>query len=103
MRSAPNAHPTRWTAATVITILKKQEYMGWCVLNKTTNRAIAVTNQQLGMLRARINKIKEWVYAQPIQDAPTIGEMMSAINRGQDMKSHWKKFQFYSSSSSFGS
>ena len=55
------------------------------------NRAIAVTNQQLGQLRARINKIKEWAYAQPIQDAPTIGEMMSAINRGQEIKSHWKR------------
>jgi len=55
------------------------------------NRAIAVTNQQLGQLRARIKKIKDWAYAQPIQDAPTIGEMMSAINRGQEMKSHWKR------------
>jgi len=35
MRSAPNAHPTKWSAATIITILRKQEYMGWCVLNKT--------------------------------------------------------------------
>ena len=35
MRSAPNAHPTKWSAATVITILRKQEYMGWAVLNKT--------------------------------------------------------------------
>jgi hypothetical protein len=34
MRSAPNAHPTKWSAATVITVLRKQEYMGWCVLNK---------------------------------------------------------------------
>ena len=35
MRSAPNAHPTKWSVATVITILRKQEYMGWTVLNKT--------------------------------------------------------------------
>jgi septal ring factor EnvC (AmiA/AmiB activator) len=55
------------------------------------NRAIAVTNQQLGMLRARIKKIKDWAYAQPIQDAPTIGEMMNAVNGGQNLKSHWKK------------
>ena len=26
-----------------------------------------------------------------IQDAPTIGEMMNAINGGQNLKSHWKK------------
>lgn len=35
MRSYPNAHPTKWSAATIIQILKKPEYMGWCVLNKT--------------------------------------------------------------------
>jgi DNA invertase Pin-like site-specific DNA recombinase len=35
MRSCPNADPTRWSAATVIQILKKEEYMGWSVLNKT--------------------------------------------------------------------
>jgi len=35
MRSFPNAHPTKWSAATVIAILRKQEYMGWTVLNKT--------------------------------------------------------------------
>jgi len=35
MRSVPNAHPTKWSAATVIAIIKKQEYMGWKILNKT--------------------------------------------------------------------
>jgi hypothetical protein len=55
------------------------------------NRLIAVTNQQLGQLRARIRKLKDWIYAQPIQDAPTIGEMMSSVNGGQNLKSHWKK------------
>jgi len=35
MRSAPNANPTRWSAGTIITILQKEEYMGWAVLNKT--------------------------------------------------------------------
>jgi DNA invertase Pin-like site-specific DNA recombinase len=35
MRSAPNAHPTNWSASAIIAICKKQEYMGWAVLNKT--------------------------------------------------------------------
>jgi DNA invertase Pin-like site-specific DNA recombinase len=38
-RSAPNAKPTRWSASAVITILKKEEYMGWKVLNKTTKES----------------------------------------------------------------
>jgi len=35
MRSHPNANPTKWSVATIIVILKKEEYMGWAVLNKT--------------------------------------------------------------------
>ena len=34
-RGAHNADPTKWAIATVIVILKKEEYMGWKVLNKT--------------------------------------------------------------------
>jgi len=33
---AHNADPTKWSLATIIVILKKEEYMGWKVLNKTT-------------------------------------------------------------------
>lgn len=32
---AHNADPYKWSTATVINLVKKQEYMGWCVLNKT--------------------------------------------------------------------
>lgn len=35
MRDFPDANPTNWSQATVIQILKKEEYMGWTVLNKT--------------------------------------------------------------------
>jgi DNA invertase Pin-like site-specific DNA recombinase len=34
-RSFPNAEPCRWSPTMVANILKRQEYMGWCVLNKT--------------------------------------------------------------------
>lgn len=34
-RSAPNAHPTRWSPSAIVAICKKEEYMGWKVLNKT--------------------------------------------------------------------
>ena len=55
------------------------------------NRAIAVTNQQLGQLRARIRKLKEWTYAQPVQDAPTMLDMMNGISLGSELKSRWRK------------
>ena len=34
-RGAHNADPYKWSSATVINILKKEEYIGWKVLNKT--------------------------------------------------------------------
>lgn len=34
-RPASGANPTRWAVATIIQILKREEYMGWKVLNKT--------------------------------------------------------------------
>jgi DNA invertase Pin-like site-specific DNA recombinase len=34
-RKYPNADPFAWTATMVSNILKRDEYMGWCVLNKT--------------------------------------------------------------------
>jgi len=35
MPNKPNKNPTKWAASTIIAILKKEEYMGWKVLNKT--------------------------------------------------------------------
>ncbi|MFP3154677.1 DUF4368 domain-containing protein [Lachnospiraceae bacterium ZAX-1] len=35
MRSFPEAEPYRWSPSMVSNVLKREEYMGWCVLNKT--------------------------------------------------------------------
>jgi DNA invertase Pin-like site-specific DNA recombinase len=35
MAGKPTANPTTWSAASVIVILRKQEHMGWTVLNKS--------------------------------------------------------------------
>jgi Recombinase. len=34
-RGAHNDNPTKWSIPTIIVILKKEEYMGWKILNKT--------------------------------------------------------------------
>jgi ssDNA-binding Zn-finger/Zn-ribbon topoisomerase 1 len=34
-RRYPNAEPFAWTATMIGNILKREEYLGWCVLNKT--------------------------------------------------------------------
>ena len=35
MKKTPNENPYRWTESTVINILKREEYKGWTILNKT--------------------------------------------------------------------
>ena len=55
------------------------------------NREIAITNQQMGQLRARIRKVKTWLYAQPLSDLPTMVSVMSHIADAQNLNTRWKK------------
>jgi hypothetical protein len=55
------------------------------------NRAIAVTNQELRQLRARLNKVTNWLYAQPLADAPTLIDMMNGAAGGERLNSRWRK------------
>ncbi|MDR2572423.1 MAG: MobA/MobL family protein [Oscillospiraceae bacterium] len=55
------------------------------------NREIAVTNQELRQIRARIKKLKTWLYSQPISDMPTMSDILSGIKGGQELKSRAKK------------
>lgn len=55
------------------------------------NRKIEVTNNQLRQLRARINKIKKWIYSQPLANTPSIIEMMQGIAEGNNLNSRWQK------------
>ena len=41
-----NDNPARWSAATVIVILKKEDYMGWKVLNKTAKESYKSKKRQ---------------------------------------------------------
>jgi len=55
------------------------------------NREIAVTNNQLRQIRARINKAKKWVYSQPLTSAPSMIDMMQGIAGGKSLDSRWQK------------
>jgi hypothetical protein len=50
------------------------------------NRAINITNSQIGQLRARIKKCKGWLYAQPLINTPTIIDMMNNIAGGKNLQ-----------------
>jgi len=45
-RGAHNENPVRWSATTVIVILKKEDYMGWKVLNKTAKESYKSKKRQ---------------------------------------------------------
>ena len=55
------------------------------------NRSIEVSNQEIRQLRARIKKVKTWLYAQPLNDAPTLVEMKSGIADGNNLTARWQK------------
>ncbi|MDR0326032.1 MAG: hypothetical protein LBI19_08080 [Oscillospiraceae bacterium] len=56
------------------------------------NREIEITNGQIRSLRARINKVNEWLYAVPINDiAPTMVQMATGIAGGDNLKTQWQK------------
>jgi hypothetical protein len=55
------------------------------------NRAIEVTNRELSQLRARIKKVKTWLYSVPIVNAPTMIDMMDGLAGGKNLESHWSR------------
>ena len=57
------------------------------------NRQAEITNNQMGQLRARIRKAKDWLYAAPIQDVPSMIDVMSHIADGKDLERRWQKIR----------
>jgi vacuolar-type H+-ATPase subunit I/STV1 len=57
------------------------------------NRQAEVTNNQMRQLRARIQKSKDWLYSVPIQDAPSMIDVMGRIADGKNLESRWQKIR----------
>jgi len=55
------------------------------------NREIIITNKQIGQLRARIRKVKTWLYAQPLQDPPTMMSVMGHIADGKNLNTQYQR------------
>ena len=55
------------------------------------NREIAVTNSQLRQLKARIKKCKDWLYSQPLDNAPTMIDTMKHITDGKNLNTRWQR------------
>jgi uncharacterized protein YoxC len=72
----------------------QMERKGICTERGNTNREIEVTNGQIRSLRARINKVNEWLYSVPIDGiAPTMVQMATGAAGGNNLKSQWQKIR----------
>jgi hypothetical protein len=57
------------------------------------NRAVEVTNSKLSQQRARIKKAKDWLYSVPLQNAPSMVDMMTHVADGRNLMSHAKRIK----------
>jgi len=57
------------------------------------NRQAEISNNQMRQLRARIRKSKDWLYSVPIQDAPSMIDVMSRIADGRNLENRWQKLR----------
>ena len=57
------------------------------------NREVEVTNSKLSQQRARIKKAKDWLYVVPIQNAPTMVEMMNRAAESKNFTSRAKRIR----------
>jgi hypothetical protein len=55
------------------------------------NRQVAISNSQMRQLRARIRKAKDWLYSVPINETPSLMDMMGKIADGRNLESRWQK------------
>ena len=57
------------------------------------NRKVDSWNREIRQTRARIKKLKTWLYAQPLENAPSMGDVLRNINNGQQLKSRTQKIK----------
>ena len=55
------------------------------------NRKIVSINQELRQLKARIRKVKTWLYAQPLANPPIMVSVMNSIANSKNLDNQWKK------------
>jgi len=55
------------------------------------NCQVKITNKEIRQTKARIRKVKDWLYAQPINNAPSLMDVMGKIAEGKNLNTHWQK------------
>jgi hypothetical protein len=57
------------------------------------NRRVTAINNEIKQTKARIRKVKNWLYAQPLQNAPTLIEIMNGVANGKNLKTDWQRIR----------
>jgi len=57
------------------------------------NRQVAITNSEIKQTNARIRKLKKWLYAQPLTNAPSFIEIMGGVASGKNLQSQWQRIR----------
>jgi hypothetical protein len=55
------------------------------------NRSIADMNKEIRQTKARIKKVKTWLYSQPIQNAPSFLDIIKNIADVKNLDNDWKR------------
>ena len=55
------------------------------------NRNVMVTNSEIKQLKARIRKCNDWIYSQPIENAPTMMSVVTAVSKGENLNKQWEQ------------
>jgi hypothetical protein len=57
------------------------------------NRRVQSLNKEIKQAKARVRKVKDWLYKHPIQNPPTITEIYGGIAKGKNLKSDWQRLR----------
>jgi len=57
------------------------------------NRRINEWNRELRMIKGRIKKLKTWLYEQPLEDAPSMSDVLKSITANNRLKSRAQRLQ----------
>ena len=57
------------------------------------NLQVQMMNSEIKQAKARIRKVKDWLYKYPVNNPPTITEIYGSIAKSKNLKSDWQKIR----------
>jgi len=57
------------------------------------NRQVAITNKEIKQTKARIRKVKNWLYSQPLHNAPSFIYIMGGVANAENLKTQWQRIR----------